>query len=418
MSDEEIDSNRRNAGEVFRAFLKLGLTSFGGPVAHLGYFREEFMVRRRWVSEQQYAELVALCQFLPGPASSQVGFGLGLARAGYRGAIAAWAAFTLPSALLMIVFASGSVLLDRPAGTGALAGLMAVAVGVVAHAVWGMARSLTPDLRRIAIGIASAAAALLLPGTAAQLGAILFGVVAGGLLCRRTASGSGSGAAPESPRSTGFFADRVSLRAAAGCLAALAGLLIALPVVSATTQIPLLEIADASARAGALAFGGGHIILPLLQAEPAIAGAVTAEQLLTGYTAAQVVPGPMFTLVAYLGAIADQGAPLTALVALVAVFLPGFLLLLGVLPVWNRLRESQAVRAAIRGANAAVVGILAAALYDPVFISGVTGPASLSIALGSLLALATKRVPVWAVVLAGAAAGAAAALLGVAGGWG
>lgn len=395
---------------MLRVFLRLGVTSFGGPAAHLGYFREELVLRRRWVSEQQYAELVALCQFLPGPASSQVGFGLGLVRAGYRGAIAAWAAFTLPSALLMIAFASGAALLDHPAAQAAFSGLLAVAVGVVAHAVWGMARALAPDVRRGAIGVAAAVLALAVPGTAGQLGAILLGIATGCLLCR--------GAAASTEQSSPVLAGRVSFRAAILCLAALAALLTALPLLAAALQSSLLDIADAGVRTGTLAFGGGHVILPLLQAEPAIAGAVSSDQLIAGYSAAQLVPGPMFTLAAYLGTAADSGGLLAALVLLVAIFLPGFLLLLGAAPFWGRLQGARGVRAGMQGANAAVVGILLAALYDPVLVSGATGPAFLAIAVGSLGALATKRVPVWAVVLAGAALGVLAGLFGFDGSWG
>ncbi|MBK0417958.1 chromate efflux transporter [Leucobacter sp. CSA1] len=393
---------RGSALEVLRVFLALGVTSFGGPVAHLGYFREELVARRRWVSEPQYAELVALCQFLPGPASSQVGFALGLIRAGGLGALAAWAAFTLPSALLMVLFAIGAVSLDGPVGQGVLAGLKCVAVAVVAHAVWGMARTLTPDLRRLVIAAVAAALALLLPGNLGQIAAILLGLAAGALLCRR--------AVPEVAEPLDV---RVSRRVALAALALFGLLLGALPILARAGHEIWAGIADAFFRAGALVFGGGHVVLPLLQAEPMIADAVGREQFLAGYGAAQAVPGPLFTFAAYLGFEMGPGgaAPMTALLSLVAVFLPGILLLLGALPFWNRLRASAAVRSAMAGANAAVVGILGAALWTPVITSGITGPASLLIASGCLALLVVWRLPAWIAVAAGAACGAAAGLL-------
>ncbi len=394
--------------EVFRVFLKLGLTSFGGPVAHLGYFREEFVVKRKWVNEGQYAQLVALCQFLPGPASSQVGFAIGLTRAGYRGGLAAWLAFTLPSAAMLILFALGAVSLDGAGGQGLLLGLKAVAAGVVAHAVLGMARMLTPDSRRVLIAAASAGAALLIPGNLGQLGAILFGLAAGVLLCRALPAAAG-----------GRLTVAVSRRAGIVALLLFAALLTGLPVVSGFTQGIWAGIADAFYRAGALVFGGGHVVLPLLQAEPAIASAVPSDQFLAGYGAAQAVPGPLFTFASFLGFEMVQGgaALFGALLALVAVFLPGMLLLLAALPFADALRENPPVRAAIAGANAAVVGILAAALWRPVITSGITGVAPLVIALGSFALLQLWKVPPWLVVIAGGAGGLLASLAGVSAGW-
>lgn len=394
--DSHPADERGRVGEVFRAFAKLGVTSFGGPVAHLGYFREEFVARRKWVSDAQYAELVALCQFLPGPASSQVGFALGLVRAGFRGAFVAWAAFTLPSAVLLVLFAIGAVSLEGPVGAGLLVGLKAVAVAVVAHAVLGMARALTPDVRRALIGVAAAALALLLPGNLGQLAAILIGLAAGIIWCRKT------DVAASKP-----LAVRVSRRLGTSCLIALVVLLVALPVLAALTRNAWFGIADAFTRAGALVFGGGHVVLPLLQAEPAIADTVSHDQFLIGYGAAQAVPGPLFTFAAYLGFEMQQGwaAPLSALLALGAVFLPGMLLLIAVLPFWERLRKNPTVLAAMAGANAAVVGILAAALWTPVITSGVTGFAPLVIALGCFLMLSVWKLPAWIAVLAGSAAG-------------
>ena len=397
-------SRQHSSAEVFRAFLKLGFTSFGGPVAHLGYFREEFVLRRAWLSDRQYVELVALCQFLPGPASSQVGFALGLMRGGALGALAAWTAFTLPSAMLLVLFAVGALALEGPLWAGLLLGLKAVAVSVVAHAVWGMARTLTPDLPRIAIGVAGAALALLLPSQIGQFGAIAAGLVAGSLWCRRSL--------PVDPPPLTL---RLSRRVGVVAFAVFAGIIVGLPILDRLAPSLWTQIADAFTRAGAAVFGGGHVVLPLLQAEPAIAAAVPPEQFIAGYGAAQAVPGPLFTFAAYLGFEMGSGwsAPPAALLALVAVFVPGILLLLAALPFWNGLRARPLARAAMAGANAAVVGILAAALWDPVIVSGVTGPASLVIAAGGLLLLALARLPAWSVVLAAAAAGLLAGLLGI-----
>lgn len=406
MTSETQSAARRpskRAFEVFRVFLKLGVTSFGGPVAHLGYFREELVARRKWVSEAQYAELVALCQFLPGPASSQLGFALGLIRGGALGGAAAWLAFTLPSALLMVLFAIGAVNLDGALGQGLLLGLKAVAVAVVAHAVLGMARTLTPDLRRVLIGAAAAGLALLLSGSVGQLLAILIGLTAGALWCRGRIS---SGAEPLTVRVTG----------AAGIIAlAIFGLLlVGLPLLTAVTQEAWVRIADAFTRAGALVFGGGHVVLPLLQAEPVIASTVSPEQFLAGYGAAQAVPGPLFTFAAYLGFDIAPGtaAPFTALLALIAIFLPGLLLLVAVLPFWNRLRVNTTVQSALAGANAAVVGILAAALWTPVITTGITGIVPLCIAGGCFLLLTVWKLPAWIAVLAGAVIGTIAAVIG------
>ena len=337
-----------------------------------------------------------------------MGFALGLVRAGFRGALVAWTAFTLPSAVLLVLFAIGAVSLDGPVGAGLLLGLKAVAVAVVAHAVLGMARTLTPDVRRALIGVAAAVLALLLPGNLGQLAAILIGLASGILWCRRI------DATASEP-----LAVRVSRRLGASCLVVLGALLVALPVATALTRNAWFGIADAFTRAGALVFGGGHVVLPLLQAEPAIAGAVSHDQFLAGYGAAQAVPGPLFTFAAYLGFEMQDGsaAPLAALLALVAVFVPGLLLLLGVLPFWERLRGNPTVRSAMTGANAAVVGILAAALWTPVITSGVTGLAPSIIALGCFLVLTVWKLPAWIAVLAGAAAGIIASVAGIGLAW-
>lgn len=391
-----------NPLEVFRAFLKLGLTSFGGPVAHLGYFRDELVTRRRWVGEKEYGDLVALSQFLPGPASSQVGFALGLLRAGPLGALAAWLAFTLPSAMLMVAFAYGAPLFDNVVGAGILTGLKIVAVAIVAQAVWGMARALTPDARRASIAVGAALIVLLFAGSIGQIVAIVLGALAGLVLCR-TGTGEISGPLP--------FA--VSRRAGVISLSLFAALLVGLPIAASLWPGTALDIADGFYRAGALVFGGGHVVLPLLQAEVVAGGWVTPEEFLAGYGAAQAVPGPLFTFAAYLGALAAPGAAglWTAAVALVAVFLPGFLILIGVLPFWNSFRTRPRAQSLMRGANAAVVGILAAALYDPVFVTAIVDGATFGLGLVCFVLLIAWRTPPWVVVIVGALGGIVLAVL-------
>ncbi|MFJ4037225.1 chromate efflux transporter [Microbacterium sp. NPDC090007] len=384
-------------GEVFLAFLRLGVTSFGGPIAHLGYFRDDLVVRRRWMDDRAYADLVALCQFLPGPASSQVGFAMGLQRAGMLGAFAAFLAFTLPSAILLVAFAAGAAFLGGPVGEGVLAGLKIVAVAIVAHAVWGMARTLTPDARRAGIAVIALAMALLLPSAPGQLGALAIGILAGVLLLREV----------EEPSPTVLPPFGVGRGASIACLVLFAGLLVALPVLAATTGSGALQLGDAFYRAGALVFGGGHVVLPLLQAGVVETGWVSAEAFLSGYGAAQAVPGPLFTFAAYLGAVSSvgPGGVLGAGLALLAIFVPGFLVLVGVLPFWDAVRERPRVRAAMRGANAAVVGILGAALYTPVFTTAITGPGPLLLAVTGFVLLTAFKAPAWAVVILGAAGG-------------
>ncbi|MFF7682829.1 chromate efflux transporter [Microbacterium sp. NPDC007973] len=386
-----------SVGEVFLAFLRLGVTSFGGPVAHLGYFRDDLVTRRRWMDDRAYADLVALCQFLPGPASSQVGFAMGLQRAGIAGALAAFAAFTLPSAVLLVAFAAGAAVIGGPVGDGILDGLKIVAVAIVAHAVWGMARTLAPDARRAGIAVVALALALLLPAAPGQLGALAMGVVAGLLLLRGADEPPGVELPP-------FGVPRA---AAVSCLVLFAVGLVALPLLAAGTGAGVLALADAFFRSGALVFGGGHVVLPLLQAGVVQTGWVTPEAFLAGYGAAQAVPGPLFTFAAYLGAVSDvgPGGVAGAAVALVAIFLPGFLVLLGVLPFWDAVRTRPRVRAAMRGANAAVVGILGAALYTPVFTTAITGPGPLVLAVAGFVLLVAVKTPAWAVVLVGAAGG-------------
>ncbi|MBZ5488063.1 chromate efflux transporter [Halomonas aquamarina] len=390
---------RASVGEVFRAFLLLGLTSFGGPVAHLGYFRTEFVERRRWLSEAAYADLVALCQFLPGPASSQVGFAIGLLRAGPWGAAAAWFAFTLPSALGLGLFALGASLLDGPLATGIIHGLKVAAVAIVAHAVWGMANSLCPDKPRAAVALLAVLTVVGTGGPLGQVSAIALGGLAGLVMCRE--------AAPAPDEATLHV--RVSPAAGATALGLFGGLLTLLPLLAGSTA--WLDIIDAFYRSGALVFGGGHVVLPLLEAEVVQSGWVAPDAFLTGYGAAQAVPGPLFTFAAYLGALVPGIHPLAgASVALLAIFVPGFLLLVGVLPFWNRFRQWGSAQALMRGANAAVVGILGAALYQPVWTSAVIGPFEFALALTGFLLLSVWKLPAWAVVVVAALGGVVIAM--------
>ncbi|GAA1845385.1 chromate efflux transporter [Microbacterium koreense] len=396
MNDEAAISERGTAGEVFRVFLKLGLTSFGGPIAHLGYFRTEFVERRRWFDDVSFADLVALCQFLPGPASSQVGFAIGLRRAGTWGAIAAFVAFTLPSAALMVAFAYGASLFAGPWGGGVIDGLKIVAVAIVAQAVWGMARTLTPDRPRAGIAVVALAIALLFTGSGGQVAAILVGAIGGVLLCRGEPAGEGT-----------LIAFPVRTGVGITALVVFVGALIALPVVAASTGNGTASLVDAFYRAGALVFGGGHVVLPLLETGVVQPGWVSESQFLAGYGVAQAMPGPLFTFAGYLGALSSTGpgGVIGAVVALIAVFLPGMLLLVGVLPFWNTLRRRQWAGGLMRGASAAVVGILAAALYMPLFTSSVVDRASFTLAVVCFVLLTSFRLPPWLVVLVGAGGG-------------
>jgi chromate transporter len=404
--------------EIFLAFLKLGLTSFGGPIAHLGYFREAFVLRRTWLDEAGFADLVALCQFLPGPASSQVGFSLGVLRGGgVAGGLAAWAGFTLPSAFLLLAAALGAATLDGPLAHGILHGLKLVAVVVVAQAVFGMARTLTPDRPRAAIALAAIALALLPGGPAGQVAAIVVGALAGLWLCR-------GAAAPI----TGHLAFPVRRPAAVVALLLFALLLLLMPLLAAWYQVPLsaaghqvplpaaghqgVALFAAFYRAGALVFGGGHVVLPLLQAETVAPGWVSPDSFLAGYGLTQAVPGPLFTFSAYLGAVSGP-APhglAGAAIALVGIFLPGLLLVYGTLPFWDALRRRPQAQAAMRGANAAVVGILAMALYNPVWTSAVLSPRDFAFAAAGFTLLMLWKLPPWVIVLLLGAAGGLSAL--------
>ena len=372
------------------AFLKLGVTSFGGPVAHLGYFRTEFVERRKWLSEAAYADLVGLCQFLPGPASSQTGFALGLMRAGWRGGLAAWVGFTLPSAALLVLFAMAAPALSHSAtGAGLLHGLQLTAVAVVAQAVSGMARSLCPDRPRAAIALVALALASLTPVAIGQIIAIAAGAIAGLAVLRRATLPAG--------------ADRidipVSRAAGTACLAVFAALLAVPPLMGSAAAV-----FDAFYRSGALVFGGGHVVLPLLRDAVVTPGWVSEDSFVAGYGAAQAVPGPLFTFAAYLGTVMRGGAG-GAILPLIAIFLPGFLLLVAALPFWSQMRSQPGAQAAMRGANAAVVGVLGAALYNPVWTSAVHIPADFVIACISFCLLTIWRTPPLLIVIINTVAG-------------
>jgi chromate transporter len=385
------DASRGRVGEVFTAFLKLGLTSFGGPIAHLGYFRNEFVERRKWLDEAAYADLVALCQFLPGPASSQVGFSLGVLRGnGLLGGLAAWFAFTMPSALILFAFAMSAAALTGPVAEGLLHGLKLVAVAVVAQAIWGMARTLTPDRARAAIALAAVAIVVFFAGSLAQIAAIALGACAGLWLCRGEA-------APIS----GHLNFPVTRLRGVIALSLFMALLLIPPAIAPAAGSQGLALFDAFYRSGALVFGGGHVVLPLLQAQVVAPGWVSNETFLAGYGLAQAVPGPLFTFAAYLGAVVAPplNGPAGAAIALVALLLPGMLLVYGMLPFWDALRTRPAAQAAMRGTNAAVVGILGAALYSPVWTSAVLTPHDFAIALTGFLLLTVWKVPPWIVVV-------------------
>jgi chromate transporter len=378
------------AGEIFEAFLKLGLTSFGGPIAHLGYFREEFVARRRWLDERAYADLVALCQFLPGPASSQVGMAIGLSRAGFPGALAAWTAFTLPSAILLVLFAFGVAAIGDLSDAGWLRGLKIVAVAVVAQAVLGMAQSLCPDRERASLAVVAAAIALFEPTAYGQVGAIVLGGIAGLVLLRAGV-----------PAGPAHFAVPVSRSAAVAALVLFFALLLFLPLAAAAADSMVLKLVDSFYRAGSLVFGGGHVVLPLLQAEVVSPGWVTRDTFVAGYGAAQAVPGPLFSFAAYLGAVMrpEPDGIVAAVICLLAIFLPSFLLVVGTLPFWDAVRSRPQAQAALKGVNAAVVGVLLAALYNPVWTTGIHAPGDFALAATAFLLLMVWRTPPWLVVL-------------------
>ncbi len=387
--------------EVLLVFLKLGVSCFGGPIAHIGYFREEFVVRRRWLDEQAYVDLIALCQFLPGPASSQVGFSIGLIRAGYRGALAAWTGFTLPSAIVLILFAYGAGALSGPLGAGLLHGLKLVAIAIVAQAVWGMARTLCPDRERATIAVVAALIILFSSSSVAQIGSIILGGLAGLWLCRGAV-----------PAAAGHFAMPVSRRAGLVALTAFFVLLGGLPILQGFGVYQGLAVFDAFYRSGALVFGGGHVVLPLLREAFVTPGWVSDDAFLAGYGAAQAVPGPLFTFAAYLGAVvnASPHGVAGAALGLVGIFIPGILILLGTLPFWDSFRKRAVAQAMMRGVNAVVVGLLGAALYNPVWTSSVNGPGDFGVAVVGFVLLTVWRAPPLLVVVVSALGGIALAL--------
>lgn len=400
--DEHVDSkpatgaraqtDRGSCLEVFLVFLRLGLTSFGGPVAHLGYFRTEFVDRRRWLDDYTFSDLVALCQFLPGPASSQVGMAIGLRRAGWAGMLAAWVAFTLPSALALIGFAMGLAHYGWLSGSAAIHGLKVAAVAIVAQAVWGMGRSLCPDRSRAALAVAAALLTVVLPAALAQIGAVVLGAVIGAaflqLPARPVLSHAPSG---------------VSRAAGVASLVLFAVLMAGLPLWALISSGALAGQIDGFYRAGALVFGGGHVVLPLLETASVSTGMVSSADFLAGYGAAQAMPGPLFTFAAFLGAMSS--GPLSGwaggLLLLCVIFVPGALLLTAALPFWDTLRRRPGVRNMVAGVNASVVGILLGALYDPVWTSAILGKADFGLALLLFALLVYGRwSPLWVVLLA------------------
>ena len=381
--------------EVFAAFLKLGLTSFGGPVAHLGYFRAEFVERRKWLSESSYADLVALCQFLPGPASSQVGIAIGLSRGGYLGALAAWTAFTLPSAILLVLFAYGLSAIGSGYSGGWLHGLKVAAVAVVAMAILGMARTLTPDRERATLAIAAMIVAFAVPSAWGQTGAILLGAVVGLRFLPAAPSNDPTELHLPVDRTTGAIA-----------LSIFVVLLVGLPLLASMTGNSSVRLFDTFYRVGSLVFGGGHLVLPLLKAE-VVPLWLNNDAFLAGYGAAQAVPGPLFTFAAYLGA--EIGGWDVAVLCLVGIFLPSFLLVVGLLPFWDALRKKPGAQAALAGVNAAVVGILLAAFYDPVWTTAILTWSDVALAAAAFLLLYMWKTPPWLVVLLCAAGGEALA---------
>lgn len=395
-SAEFKDKQTGSPLEVFLAFLKLGVTCFGGPIAHIGYFRDEFVQRRAWLDEQAFVDIVALCQFLPGPASSQVGFSIGLMRAGYLGGLAAWVGFTLPSAVILVLFAYGASALGGPIGTGLLHGLKLVAVAIVAQAVWGMARTLCPDRERASIAVIAALVILFSNSPAAQIGAIALSGVAGLWLCRAAPLPSAGHIAVPVSGTVGFMA-----------LTAFFLLLAGLPILRGLGISQGIALFEAFYRSGALVFGGGHVVLPLLRGAFVTPGWVSDDTFLAGYGAAQAVPGPLFTFAAYLGTVVSTSPHglAGAALGLFGIFLPGILILMGTLPFWDMFRKRAGAQAMMRGVNAAVVGLLGAALYNPVWTTSVKTPGDFGIALVGFVLLTVWRASPLIVVIMSALGG-------------
>ena len=398
----DANAPRGSVGEVFAAFLRLGLTSFGGPVAHLGYFHEDIVVRRKWLDEKTYVDLVALSQFLPGPASSKVGIAIGLSRAGYAGALAAWTGFTMPSAIALVLFGYGVSSLGGALSSGWLHGLKVAAVAVVANAVLTMMRSLAPDAERATLAVAAAILVLAVPSSFGQVTAIVLGGAIG-LIRFRDAPVDRHSALPHP----------VSRIAAIVAIGLFFAFLIGLPFAVAAVPSHSLQLFDVFYRAGSLVFGGGHVVLPLLQAAVVPPGWVSNDAFLAGYGATQAVPGPLFTFSAYLGTVMGPtpNGWLGAALCLVAMFLPAFLLVIGPLPFWDDLRRRPAAQAALRGVNAAVVGLLLAALYRPVWTTGITNAGDFALGIAAFLLLFMWKAPPWLVVVFCALGGEAIARL-------
>lgn len=394
--EHELNSNRYRRFEVGLTALKLGLTSFGGPIAHIDYFREEYVRRKRWLSDEEFADLTALCQFLPGPASSQLGIAIGMKRAGWLGGILSWLGFTLPSALILIVFAygmQGNLFVD----TGWLQGLKLAAVAVVAQAVWSMSRTLTPDKPRILMAALTASLALLLPGLGAQLVPLILCGIAGALWLKP----ENVEPAKDEHRTNNWVLAWV-------CLITFFSILIVLPLTAMGSTNPFVQLADIGYRAGSLVFGGGHVVLPMLHENLIMIGLVNDQQFMAGYGAAQAIPGPLFTFSAYIGAVSASGMEglLRAVTILAFIFLPSFLLVAGVMPFWSNLRHNRITRGILTGVNASVVGILLAALYDPVWTSTVKNEIDFVFVLLGFLLIVIWKCPPWLLVL-----------LAVIGGW-
>jgi chromate transporter len=381
---------RQSPATIFLVFLKLGLTSFGGPVAHLGYFREEFVNRRKWLDDHAYADLVALCQFTPGAASSKVGIGVGMMMGGLPGAVAAWIAFTLPSALALVLFGFGVTAYSEYLDTGLLHGLKVVAVAVVALAVWGMAKNLCPDAPRASMAVGAALVFSIWPTSIGQIAAIAAGALIGLFFLKDNRDGGH--VEMRIPVGRGFGAAALILFFA---------LLFGLPALAVAYPSQTLSLFDSFYRTGSLVFGGGHVVLPLIQSEVVPPGWVDNDAFLAGYGAAQAVPGPLFTFAAYLGTVSkpEPNGWLGALVCIVGIFLPSFLLTVGALPFWEDLRRVRQVRSALVGVNAVVVGLLLAALYNPVWTSAIKGPLDYGLALVAFLLLALWKWPPWLVVV-------------------
>jgi len=386
-----------NLTVLFLTFLRLGLTSFGGPVAHLSYFHNEFVIRKKWLNEQAYADLVALCQFLPGPASSQVGMAIGLNRAGTFGALAAWIGFTLPSAIVLVLFALGISKFQLNLEAGWLHSLKIAAVAVVAQAIWGMGVKLCPDKERVTMATLACLATLLIPSSWMQIVVIIVGGFFGVLFLTQT---------PQLPHVS--MPARISKKVASVYLLFFAFLLITLPFAAESTQNQGVKLFDSFYRAGSLVFGGGHVVLPLLQSEVVPTGWISEQAFMAGYGAAQAIPGPLFSFAAYLGAASNipPSGWLGAVICLIAAFLPSFLLVIGGIPFWERLREFKSMRQAMLGINAAVVGLLLSAFYHPVWTSGIASAKDFSLALAGFILLTFWKAPSWVVVLGSAAVGA------------